>query len=846
MNNHLLKYCLFYILLFLCYQSFADKQAKIDSLQEQLKVSKDTLKIEILNTLCVEYLFVSPSKSLEYCLQALELLKEIPDKRRKAKILNNIGRAYIYSGNHEKSIEYFKKSLAIDKEIGFKEGISISYNNIGGVYSHIGKYSEAIEYYQKALLLNEEVNNIQGEAFCYNNIGVMYFYWEKYEEALEYYQKSLKIKLDIADRAGIANSYNNIGEVYYKLSEYNKAIDFYEKSIEIAKSIDDNNKLATALNFIGEIYQTWGKDEKALEYFNKSLNIHEKIEDKRGIAITNVSIGNAYKKNKKYNQAIKYYNISLEISKEIVFIQTILDNYINLSEAYSLIGNYKKSLDYYKQYAFLKDSVYNEKKHKQITEIQTKYETEKKEKEIELLTKDKALYQAEIKKQKILMFSFIFGFIIIFIFSVLLYKQFSQKKKANILLSEQNAEINKQKEEILTQTDNIVQQAYLLEQVNIELEKLSIVASETDNAVIIMDKKGNVEWINEGFTRLYGYNYNQLIDKKGSNIIDISSNSKIKEVLNDCITKKHTTTYQTCALSKTGYKIWSQTTLTPILDNNKNVTKLVAIDTDITKIKKAEEEIRMQRDEITDSILYAKRIQSAVLPPEELVAKNLSDYFILFKPRDIVSGDFYWMKKVDNYLIITVADCTGHGVPGAFMSMLGIALLNDIVRYKEITTASQALNELRNQLKAALRQSGKEGEAEDGIDMALCVIDFENMKMQFAGAMNPLYIIRNEKFTELKADKMPIGIYHTEKESFTNHNIDIQNGDIFYLFSDGFIDQFGGIENKRYTSKQFKNLLREIHNKPMPEQKAILHETLTNWMGNEEQIDDITVIGLKI
>ena len=270
------------------------------------------------------------------------------------------------------------------------------------------------------------------------------------------------------------------------------------------------------------------------------------------------------------------------------------------------------------------------------------------------------------------------------------------------------------------------------------------------------------------------------------------------------------------------------------------------INTQKNEIEKQRDIVIQQKDEITDSIIYAKRIQSAVLPPDDLVTRNLSQCFIMFKPRDIVSGDFYWIKKIDNYLIITVADCTGHGVPGAFMSMLGIALLNDIVRYKEISTASQALNELRNQIKAALRQSGKEGEAEDGIDMALCVIDFENMKMQFAGARNPLYIIRNNELIIVKADKMPIGIYLAEKKSFTNHTMKIHKNDCYYMFSDGFIDQFGGKENKRYTSKQFKDLLREIHKKPMPEQKTILNKTLTNWMDDEEQIDDITIVGFRI
>ena len=269
-------------------------------------------------------------------------------------------------------------------------------------------------------------------------------------------------------------------------------------------------------------------------------------------------------------------------------------------------------------------------------------------------------------------------------------------------------------------------------------------------------------------------------------------------------------------------------------------------------IKKRTKEIREQRDQIaeqkqaiTDSIQYAKRIQTAVLPPGELIEKVLPEHFILFKPRDIVSGDFYWLKQIDKYVVFTAADCTGHGVPGAFMSMLGVALLNEIVRRKEITRANQILEELRNQIKAALRQSGKAGEAKDGMDMALCILDLEEMKLQFAGAYNPLYLIRGDELIETKADKMPVAIY-LKMDNFTTHKIQVQKGDCLYLFSDGYADQFGGEKGKKFKSKAFKALLLSIQDKSMEEQRLAIDEAFENWRGDLEQVDDVCVIGVRI
>ncbi len=258
------------------------------------------------------------------------------------------------------------------------------------------------------------------------------------------------------------------------------------------------------------------------------------------------------------------------------------------------------------------------------------------------------------------------------------------------------------------------------------------------------------------------------------------------------------------------------------------------------------DQIAKQKEKITASIHYAKRIQTAILPPPEFVNHILPSHFILFKPRDIVSGDFYWISQKDQFLIIVAADCTGHGVPGAFMSMLGTVFLNETINKLDGLIASEILNEMRENIIKSLRQTGKKGEATDGMDMAICIIDQEEKIMQYAGANNPLYFFRNKALIEYKADKMPVGIQRKAKKDFTNHEIPIEEGDIFYIFSDGFADQFGGDKGRKFLAKNFKNLLTEIHTKPMQEQKNILENTFEQWRGDYKQLDDVLVIGLEV
>ena len=311
----------------------------------------------------------------------------------------------------------------------------------------------------------------------------------------------------------------------------------------------------------------------------------------------------------------------------------------------------------------------------------------------------------------------------------------------------------------------------------------------------------------------------------------------------------------------------------------------IALEHKNAEIMQQKEEIESQRDEIeaqrdmvygqkidleiihskiSQSIEYAQIIQSSILPDPEILKERVSDFFVFYKPKDVVSGDFYWWANVENNTVITAVDCTGHGVPGAFMSMLGISFLREIVMKEYITHPGVILRKLRKEIVKSLNQKDELGAPRDGMDMALISINHETNMMEFAGAHNPVYIISktiqkpdnksfqlytldgvDEKLLEIKPDKMPIAIYH-RMDSFTNQEIQLQKGDQIYMFSDGYVDQFGGEDKKRFMNGAFRELLLKIANKPMETQKEIIENTFEFWKGDTEQIDDIVVVGIKI
>ena len=264
------------------------------------------------------------------------------------------------------------------------------------------------------------------------------------------------------------------------------------------------------------------------------------------------------------------------------------------------------------------------------------------------------------------------------------------------------------------------------------------------------------------------------------------------------------------------------------------------------KVKERTAEIEAQKQEITSSIEYASRIQEAMLPSQNLVSKAFADHFIIFKPRDIVSGDFYWLAEDGKKIYLAVADCTGHGVPGAFMSLLGISALNEIVSNSQSVSPGEILTLLRDKIKRSLNQTGKSGEAADGMDMTICIFDFKKQVLEYAGAYNSLYMIRDGKLSEYKADRMPIGIFHGEELPFSSFNIKLKKGDLIYLLSDGFADQFGDREKGKYKKSRIKKLIVESSSLTLSKQKEKMEREFDNWRGSLGQIDDVTILCVKV
>src|ERR1035437_3563721 len=258
-------------------------------------------------------------------------------------------------------------------------------------------------------------------------------------------------------------------------------------------------------------------------------------------------------------------------------------------------------------------------------------------------------------------------------------------------------------------------------------------------------------------------------------------------------------------------------------------------------------ELEVLYKHVTDSIKYAKRIQEAILPPESFVKHVLPNSFVLYKPKDIVSGDFYGMDEKNNKTMFAAVDCTGHGVPGAFMSIVGYNILKHVVTNSELTTPALILDNLNVGVSETLHHGQQESQAKDGMDISFCTIDFKTLELQYSGAYNPLYLIREGKLIQTKADKFPIGLFlGEEKKKFTNHTIQLQKGDFIYIFSDGFADQFGGPYGRKFMAIPFRVLLMDIHREPIEKQKEILNKTLEEWRGQLDQVDDILVIGVKI
>lgn len=658
--------------------------------------------------------------------KALEIRKTINDKKDIAKTYNGLGKLYYEKVDYPKSIEYYNDAIKIRETINDPEGLAIAYLNFGNTLSSIGKYQPALEQYQKALKTFELIKKQDGIAASCFGIGNVYTNLSQstlaikdneanYNKALEYYSRSLEIYKSLGSKSKEGKTLQNIAIVYSNLAtnefvskygenwedslikipsktitkSFEKSIEFYNKSLEIFKSTKDEVEISNVDINLGSTY-SWTRDwNRANKYLYEGLELARKLNLPYGKVNALYSLGESNMSQKNMAQAEANFLECLKLAKELEIKDVVRYSYEKLSNLYEQTGDIQKALYYNKLFVKIKDEIFSEESQKAITEMQTKYETEKKDLAL-------SLQDSKIKKQRLTIYAAAIGAFLILLVALLLLKMFKEKQKANQILEEKN--------ELITE----------------------------------------------------------------------------------------------------------------------------------------------QKKEITDSIRYASRIQRAILPSDEILLQTLPEHFVLYLPRDIVSGDFFWLSQQGGKIVIVAADCTGHGVPGAFMSMLGVSFLYEIVNKEGILQPAAILNYLRERVKSTLSQTGKKDEAKDGMDISLCVFDPNEMKLEWAGAYNPLYIIRKGELMEFKADKMPIAIHMNDHLSFTNNEIPVQKGDTFYISSDGYADQFGGADGRKFMSKKYKEMILQIWDKPMNEQKEIIHKAHLDWKGNHEQVDDILVFGVRV
>jgi serine phosphatase RsbU (regulator of sigma subunit)/tetratricopeptide (TPR) repeat protein len=654
-----------YACLIFCGIIKAEENKKLaDSLTLKLKtLSADTNRIKCLNELVFTIKYSDPELAEKYCAEAIALGEKLKFYRGLAFAYKTKGILFDEKGNYPESINAYMKSLAFSQKVNDKMGIARTEANIGIVLRKLNKNKEAIDYFRRSYSFFKDTYPVF-EMTIQMNLGICFMNLKNADSALFYQKNAYNImqKNNLND----PKVYGNLGLAYASKGDYKQAEPLIKKCFEITK---------------------------------------ENSNDKSSLAVWCENLAHVYIKLNKRDEAIKLLLEATTLFGENKYLYEATFTYGQLVNAYELNNDTKNALKYHKILLEIKDSIYNTENSKQINDVKEKYETEKKETEIKLLTTDKALQDEALKKNKIIIYSGTIMSVLILLFLVVVIKNNRQKQKTNKELVSKNKTIELQKE---------------------------------------------------------------IVEEK--------------------------------------------------------------------------------QKEILDSISYAKRLQEAILPPTNLIKQNLPASFILYKPKDIVAGDFYWMEVLDNTILIAAADCTGHGVPGAMVSIVCANALNRTVKELKITEPGKILDKVRELVIETFERS--ESEVKDGMDISLIAIskhsrDDKQITAQWAGANNPLWYYSNSEMQEIKANKQPIG-KTDHLDPFTTHSISLQKGDTIYLFTDGYADQFGGEKGKKYKYKPLQDVLTINNSKSPTEMKTILETNFNNWKGSLEQVDDVCLIGIKV
>lgn len=684
---------------------FAQEIRDIDSLKQKIAISTGENKSRYLQVLSSKYPPGDTATTFPLMRESFKAAKSVNFQQGISQYFFARARALSAMGKDKIAKEILNESFQYIDTLKPNSAWGSCYITLGGIYSDVSDGSNASSAYLTALKIFDKINDTLGIARAAHGLGVIQQDAGNIDAAEKYYLKAMKYygMANLKDKQ--ATMFANIGGLFLSRAmqtknedDYTKAKDYLNKGLSLAMKIKDYQVMGNSYNNLASLYGSKNDLDVCLEYNFKGLEVRKRNGLKFGVASSLGNIATVYHMKGRDDLAEKYLLEAIAIGEEIKALRHLANDYELLSDVYLSQKKFESSLKYYRLSKNILDSINNADKISAMSELEKKYDTEKKDAEIELLNQTQQANDAEIARQKILNYAIGIGLALVIIFSFYILRSNRERKKAN--------------DELLLK--------------------------------------------------------NNIIEEKNKNI--------------------------------------------------------------------------------TDSINYAKRIQDAMLPDWETGNKLFPEAFILFKPRDIVSGDFYWFTEKSGRRLIAAVDCTGHGVPGAFMSMIGNAFLNEVVNERGIVEPGMILSELRHLVIKALKQKGAGGEQRDGMDISLLSLSADNKTIDWAGANNPLWIIRDGKIIEHKPDKRPIGFFMGKGLPFKNHTIDLQKGDVLYIFTDGYADQFGGNKEggKKFKLSRLKTLLLSLQDQSMDIQNKKLEQTITEWRGNLEQVDDICIIGIKI
>ncbi|MBS1637929.1 MAG: tetratricopeptide repeat protein [Bacteroidetes bacterium] len=658
------------------------------------------------------------------------------------------------------------------------------------VYS-FSNLDSSLKYGQRAIDLSKRIGDNKRLVVAYRRIGIAFINKADYQNALYYEKLSYDLASKINFKKGMASALNNFSVIYLNMSDYSQAINYSIRTRQLYEELKDSTNLFQVYYNLGMLFRNIRDYDKAKENVSRSLLIAsiQKKPTQKSFALS--AIASLMVKQAQYDSAFVYFNKALDLFGAEKNMYGLIETDINLGNLFSVKGEHRKALTYFMHAWELNKTYNNQSSESNIYgNLSVSY--------LNLKKNDSAIFYG---KQSYNLSKRIHDLgELTYVTKVLsdAYHEKQDEPSAYKFLLEhlalKDSLMNSEKEKEITQ-----------KQMRFEYEKRII----ADSVMFQEQQKANLHKI-------------QLADAK----LKQEKTFRYALILGIVLIIV--------------FFVFLYNRFTVIKEKNK------IIQLQHTQVTEQKNIIELKNKEVTDSINYAQRIQQAVLTGDDIWEKISADYFILFMPKDIVSGDFYWSYITEQGLAVFAAiDCTGHGVPGGFMSMLGNSFLNEIVIEKHIETPGDILTALRAKVIKAFEQKGIT-EQKDGMDMALCTWNPATRELQYAGANNPLWIIENNELRELKADKFPIGVYDGAGERFNTQKVALNPGACIYMTSDGYPDQFGGPKGKKFKYRQLEEQLLEIHHLPMKEQKEILATRFMDWKADLEQVDDVLIVGIAL